>query len=30
MGKVRVLQPSEAAALVKDGVNIVTSGFVDF
>lgn len=28
MGKVRVLQPSEAADLVKDGVNIVTSGFV--
>ena len=28
MKKVKVLQPSEAAALVKDGVTIVTSGFV--
>lgn len=28
MSKVRVLQPNEAAELVRDGVNIVTSGFV--
>ena len=28
MKKIKVLQPHEAAALVKDGVNIVTSGFV--
>ena len=28
MKKVKVLQPHEAAALVKDGVTIVTSGFV--
>lgn len=28
MSKVKILQPSEAAALVKDGINIVTSGFV--